>query len=103
MSYYCSFGEFFSFKFKIVVYEFIIIIEGTLIRAAAAAGCQALMTTRGSVDMWEPKVLRCAAGGHFHLPLHYGLSWEEIRETIPKNARVLLADNKTSGELGSKP
>jgi TrmH family RNA methyltransferase len=38
---------------------------GTLIRSAAAFGYQVAVTP-GTVDVWSPKVLRAAAGGHFH-------------------------------------
>ena len=39
---------------------------GTLIRSAAAFGFDVAFAA-GSVDPWAPKVLRSAAGGHFHL------------------------------------
>ncbi|MDH3499320.1 MAG: RNA methyltransferase [Acidimicrobiia bacterium] len=37
---------------------------GTLIRSAAAFGFD-VASIRGAVDLWAPKVLRSAAGGHF--------------------------------------
>jgi TrmH family RNA methyltransferase len=37
---------------------------GTIIRTAAALGFQVIMAGEG-VDVWSPKVLRAAAGGHF--------------------------------------
>lgn len=41
---------------------------GTVIRTAAAFGFQ-VVATAGSVDLWAPKVLRAAAGGHFRTPV----------------------------------
>lgn len=40
---------------------------GTLLRTAAAAGAQAVLTTPGSVDLYSPKVVRSAMGAHFHI------------------------------------
>ncbi len=69
---------------------------GTLLRICAAAGCQSFITSTGCVDVWEPKVLRCAAGGHFYVPIHYNLHWEDI-ETLVKDKRIFLADNNIPG------
>ena len=41
---------------------------GTIIRTAAAFGFQVLATA-GSVDLWAPKVIRSAVGGHFRTPV----------------------------------
>ena len=65
-------------------------------RVCAAAGCESFITSTGCVDVWDPKVLRCAAGGHFHVPIYYNLSWEEINKLIA-NKRIFLADTNTSG------
>ncbi len=42
---------------------------GSLIRTAAAAGCDAVFCSTDCVDAWSPKVLRAAMGGHFVLPV----------------------------------
>ena len=65
-------------------------------RTSAAAGCQSFITSTCCVDVWDPKVLRCAAGGHFYLPIHYNVDWEEI-ETLIADKRIFLADNNISG------
>ena len=70
---------------------------GSLVRICAAAGCQSFITSTGCVDVWDPKVLRCSAGGHFYIPIHYNLGWEEI-ETLIADKRIFLADNNISGE-----
>jgi TrmH family RNA methyltransferase len=42
---------------------------GTVIRTADAAGADAVIATRGSVDLWSGKCLRATAGSAFHLPV----------------------------------
>jgi len=43
---------------------------GSMLRSAAAAGCDAVILSKGCADAWSPKVLRAAMGGHFVLKLH---------------------------------
>lgn len=45
---------------------------GTMIRTADAAGMDAVIVGRGSVDVYNSKVLRSAQGSHFHLPIIRG-------------------------------
>ena len=45
---------------------------GTMIRTADAAGVDAVIVGTGSVDIYNPKVLRSAQGSHFHLPIVRG-------------------------------
>ncbi|WP_282173621.1 TrmH family RNA methyltransferase [Cytobacillus firmus] len=45
---------------------------GTMIRTADAAGIDAVIVGEGSVDAYNPKVLRSAQGSHFHLPILRG-------------------------------
>jgi TrmH family RNA methyltransferase len=42
---------------------------GTLLRTAAAAGVQAVFLTEGTVDAYNPKVVRGAMGAHLRLPI----------------------------------
>ncbi|MEH7106568.1 TrmH family RNA methyltransferase [Bacillus sp. JJ1764] len=56
---------------------------GTMIRTADAAGIDAVIVGRGSVDIFNSKVLRSAQGSHFHLPIIRGdlLQWmNQLRE-----------------------
>eukprot|EP00064_Thunnus_orientalis_P017448 superscaffoldBa00003708_g17531 len=66
---------------------------GTILRCAAAAGCQNVLLTKGCVDAWEPKVLRGAMGAHFRLPVYPSLSWDDIENHLPKPVTVHVADN----------
>lgn len=43
---------------------------GSMLRSAAAAGCDAVFLSPGCADAWSPKVLRAAMGGHFVLDIH---------------------------------
>jgi TrmH family RNA methyltransferase len=42
---------------------------GTILRTALAAGVETVFLTEGTVDAFNPKVVRSAMGAHFHLPL----------------------------------
>lgn len=42
---------------------------GTMIRSADAAGFDGVVLGKGTVDMYNPKVLRAAQGSHFHIPI----------------------------------
>lgn len=42
---------------------------GTILRSAEAAGVEAVVLTPGSVDAFNPKVLRSSAGAVFHVPV----------------------------------
>jgi TrmH family RNA methyltransferase len=69
---------------------------GTLLRAAAAAGVQAVLLPPGSTDPYAPKVVRSAMGAHFRLPVH-SLDWKAIltclHPPLPTvQPRVYLAD-----------
>ncbi len=43
---------------------------GSILRSAAAAGCDAVFMSKGCADAWSPKVLRAAMGGHFALHIY---------------------------------
>ncbi len=43
---------------------------GSMLRSAAAAGCDAVFLSAGCADAWSPKALRAAMGGHFALDIH---------------------------------
>lgn len=43
---------------------------GAMLRSAAAAGCDAVFLSKACADVWSPRVLRAAMGGHFCLSLH---------------------------------
>jgi RNA methyltransferase, TrmH family len=51
-----------------------------------------VLATRGTVDLFSPKVVRAGAGAHFLLPLRAGLDWEAVSRALPAGCQVLLAD-----------
>lgn len=50
---------------------------GTMIRTADAAGMDAVIIGKGTVDPYNPKTVRSAQGSHFHIPVEKGdlLDW----------------------------
>ena len=42
---------------------------GTIVRTADACGCDGVFLSKGSVDVYNPKVLRSTMGSVFHLPI----------------------------------
>lgn len=57
---------------------------GTMIRTADASGMDAVIVGEGSVDIYNPKVLRSAQGSHFHLPVLRG-NLEEWMSQLAEN------------------
>lgn len=62
---------------------------GTLIRTAAAAGCQGVFLTKGCADVFAPKTVRATMGGLFAIPVWQGLNTEELLALL-KNWQVQL-------------
>ncbi len=54
---------------------------GTVLRAAEAAGAQAVFLAPGTVDVYNPKVVRAAMGAHFHLPI-VAAGWEALERAL---------------------
>ncbi len=63
---------------------------GTVLRSAEAAGVGQVILTPGTVDLYNPKVVRGAMGAHFRLAVAR-LAWPEIAERLADRA-VWLAD-----------
>jgi len=63
---------------------------GAILRTAAAAGVQQVLLSPGTVDPYNPKVVRGGAGAHFRLPM-LALSWPEIAGQL-QGLDVWLAD-----------
>lgn len=65
---------------------------GTLLRAGAAAGCDAVVTTFGSADAYAPKVVRAAMGAHFHVPVISDVAWDWLGPALAPLPGVYGAD-----------
>lgn len=50
----------------------------------------------GCVDVWDPKVIRSAAGAHFRLPIYHSLDWNEMPTHLEKNTSIFVADSNTT-------
>jgi TrmH family RNA methyltransferase len=61
---------------------------GTLIRTADAAGVDAVVVGDGSVDIYNPKVIRSAQGSHFHLPVLRGNLFEWVEKLQKKRITI---------------
>ncbi len=64
---------------------------GTLIRSALGSGANALFVTPGTVDPFNPKVVRAGMSAHFRLPIR-SFSWEELAGVIPEFGQRIAAE-----------
>lgn len=68
---------------------------GTIIRAADAAGADAVILTGRTVDPYNPKVVRATTGSLFHLPVSVGAELSDvIARAHAAGLRILAADVK---------
>jgi RNA methyltransferase, TrmH family len=68
---------------------------GTIIRAADAAGADAVVLTGRTVDLYNPKVVRASTGSIFHLPVAVGADLGDVLERArAAGLTVLAADVK---------
>jgi TrmH family RNA methyltransferase len=73
---------------------------GTVIRAADAAGADAVVLTAESVDVHNPKVVRSTAGSLFHLPVTAGAPLPEVAAGLrAAGLTVLAADGSGEHDL----
>lgn len=56
---------------------------GSMLRSAAAAGCDAVFLSPGCADAWSPKVLRAAMGGHFVLRIYERQDLPDVAKAFP--------------------
>ena len=56
---------------------------GSILRSAAAAGCDAVFLSQGCADAWSPKVLRAAMGGHFVLDIYEQQDLPKVAGAFP--------------------
>lgn len=64
---------------------------GTVLRAADAAGADAVVLTEGSVDVFNPKCVRSTAGSLFHLPVVVGRPLAEVVARLQRSGSTVLA------------
>lgn len=64
---------------------------GTIIRTAEAVGAAGVVTTAGSVDPWNPKTVRAAAGSSFRVPIAADQDPATALERIHASGRTSIA------------
>ena len=70
---------------------------GTLIRGAAAAGAQVIVLGAGSVDAYNPKVVRASAGACFAVRIVEGCAAVEILATLRSQGVTCLGAAASGG------
>lgn len=68
---------------------------GAVIRAADAAGADAIILTSHSVDIHNPKTVRSTAGSLFHLPVVTGMELPDIIAAARDSGLTILAADGT--------
>lgn len=73
---------------------------GTIVRTADAAGADAVAVGKASAELYSPKVMRSAAGSHFHVPCVAGVEASELAARAREaGLQVLTAEGTGEWEL----
>ncbi len=73
---------------------------GTILRAADAAGADAVVLTKGSVDIYNPKAVRSTVGSLFHLPVLSNIEFDHLVAAAKTTGlQVLAADGYAAHDL----
>ena len=73
---------------------------GTIVRTADAAGADAFAVGKASAELYSPKVMRSAAGSHFHVPCVAGVEASELAARAREaGLQVLTAEGTGEWEL----
>jgi RNA methyltransferase, TrmH family len=68
---------------------------GTVLRSADASGADAVVFTRSSVDVYNPKTVRATAGSLFHVPVIRDVELEDAVEHLRGRGFAVLAASAT--------
>lgn len=71
---------------------------GAILRVAVGVGCEKVLLSKGCVDVWDPKVIRSAAGAHFRLPIYHSIEWSDMPSHLESNTSLFIADSNTSSD-----
>lgn len=72
---------------------------GTIVRAADAAGADAVILTGRAVDLYNPKVVRSSTGSIFHLPVAVGAELEDVLVRARSAGLTVLAADVKGDDL----
>jgi RNA methyltransferase, TrmH family len=73
---------------------------GTLIRSAEAFAASAVVVMPGSVDPWNPKVVRASAGSSFRVPI-VRTSWGEARAALHLSGFEIMGAAPRGSAIGA--
>lgn len=66
---------------------------GTIIRTSAAVGATAALLTKGTVDLYNPKVIRSTMGSLFQVPIINGINDDETVKWLSHHSiNIMVAD-----------
>ena len=91
-------------KEEVLSKEYILVLDqiqdpgnmGTIIRTAAAAGFQSIIISKGSVDVFNLKVLRSTVGAIYSIPFIKDVDQKELKELLTsKDKNIYAADLNT--------
>jgi TrmH family RNA methyltransferase len=72
---------------------------GTVLRAADAAGADAVIFSKNSVDVYNPKVVRSTTGSLFHLPIVIEAEIFDVIEQAKKHGHQVFAANAGGAQI----
>ena len=76
---------------------------GTILRTAEGAGVGAVIMNRGTVDIYNPKVVRSTMGAIFRVPFLYTDSLENVCNSLKDNGVKIFAAHLKGKENYSEP
>ncbi|MDD3704681.1 MAG: RNA methyltransferase [Clostridiaceae bacterium] len=71
---------------------------GTIIRSADACGLDAVIISKGSVDLYNGKTIRATMGSLFHMPVIQGLDTQDTLEKLKNNEVITIGADPHSSE-----
>lgn len=72
---------------------------GTIIRSADAAGAEGVIVTKGTVNLYNPKIIRTTMGSFFHLPVVVVKTLHEVTDFFTAFNLQLVAGKQKTAQL----
>ena len=72
---------------------------GTILRTCSWFGCNTIMITNNSVELYNPKTIRSAMGAHFHMQNIYRDTIENIVKYLKDNNYEILGANMNGADF----
>jgi len=71
---------------------------GAMLRSAAAFGVDAVYLSAGTVDAFNPKVVRASMGGLFALPVYQDVDLHKFGERVEREGYIILVADPREGQ-----